>query len=85
MLPPVLRTEPSAGEHQHERIVPLQLRELAARGAVVRQLVVGEDGPGNDVRSQRGTLSMWRPKLSMWSPASLTASSGVRPCSRATM
>src|SRR5262249_29533456 len=49
VLPPVLRTKASAGEHQHERIALLQLRERAALAAVVEQRVVGEDGAGNDV------------------------------------
>jgi hypothetical protein len=71
-------TEASAREHQHQRIVPLQLGELSVPAAVVRKLVVGEDGPGGDVGPQRRAASMWR-------PASLIASSGARPCSRATM
>ena len=49
VLPPVLRTEPSAGEHQHQRIASLQLRERAVLAAVVRKLVVGKDRAGNDV------------------------------------
>ena len=49
VLSPVLRTETAAGEHQHQRIASLQLRERAVLAAVVGKLVVGKDGAGNDV------------------------------------
>jgi hypothetical protein len=51
VLPPLLRTETSAREHQDHRIAALQLRNGAARATVVRQLVVGEDCAGNNVGS----------------------------------
>ena len=51
VLPPFFWTEPSAGEHQHERIALLQLRERPVLAAVVRKLVVGKDCAGNDVGS----------------------------------
>jgi hypothetical protein len=78
VLPPVPRTEAAAREHEDQRIVSLQLRKPTVHGAVVRERVIGKPRAGNDVRPQRRTLSMCR-------PASCTASSGVRPCSRATM
>ena len=53
VLSPVFWTEASAGEHQHQRIASLQLRERAVLAAVVRELVVGKDGAGNDVGSHR--------------------------------
>ena len=53
VLPPVFWTEASAGEHQHQRIASLQLRERAVLPAVVRKLVVGKDGAGNDVGPHR--------------------------------
>ena len=53
VLPPVLRTEAAAGEHQHQRIVALQLRERAVLAAVVGELVVGKDGAGDDVGRMR--------------------------------
>ena len=72
VLPPVLWTKTSAGEHQHERIALLQLRERAVLAAVVRKLVVGKDCAGDDVGPHRRAPSMW-------SAASLAASSGVLP------
>jgi hypothetical protein len=35
VLSPVFRTETSARQHQHQRIVSLQLRERSAHAAVV--------------------------------------------------
>ena len=77
VLPPFFWTKASAGEHQHERIALLQLRERPVLAAVVGKLVVGKDCAGNDVGPHRAP--------SMWSPASLAASSGVLPRWRATM
>ena len=51
VLPPVFRTERSAGEHQHQRIASLQLGERAVLPAVVGKVVVGKDSAGNDVGS----------------------------------
>ncbi len=53
VLSPVFWTEASAGEHQHQRIASLQLRERAVLAAVIRKLVVGKDGAGNDVGPHR--------------------------------
>jgi hypothetical protein len=77
VLSPVSRTEATAGEHQHQRIVSLQLREFAALAAVAGKLVAGKGLAGNDVGSHRGAALMW-------SAASLAASSGVLPRTRAT-
>src|SRR4029077_3633791 len=77
VLSPFFWTKPAAGEHQHERIASLQLRKRAVLAAVVRKVVVGKDRAGNDVGPHRA--------LSMWSAASLTASSGILPRWRATM
>ena len=78
MLSSIFWTEASAGEHQHQRIAALQLREPAVLAAVVRQLVVGEDCSGNDVGPHPRAPSML-------SAPRLAASSGVLPCWRATM
>ena len=51
VLPPVFWTETSTGEHQHQRIASLQLRERAVLGAMVRKLIVGKGCAGNDVGS----------------------------------
>ena len=85
MLSPVFWTETSAGEHQHQRIASLQLRERAVLAAVVRKLVVGKDCTGNDVGPHASLYVCASRVPSMWSVASLAASSGVFPCSRATM
>jgi hypothetical protein len=73
VLSPVLWTEPSAGEHQHQRIASLQLRERAVRAPMVRKLVVGKDCTGNDVGPHRRICCMW-------TAPSFAASSGVLPC-----
>src|SRR4030095_5504740 len=78
VLSPVFWAEPSASEHQYQRIASLQFRELTARTTVVGQLVVWKHGTGDNVASHL------RPR-STWSAPSLSASSGVFPCSRATM
>src|SRR5437762_3263780 len=67
-----------AGEHQHEGIALLHSESVRCFPRVVRKFVVGKDRTRNDVGSHDRTLSMW-------SPASFTASSAVRPRSRATM
>src|SRR6185503_10187659 len=78
VLSSVLGTEASTREDQHEGIVSLQLRERAARATMVRQLVVGKHGAGNDVDPHRRMASMC-------CAPTFTDSSGVFPCSRATM
>src|ERR1700716_4695695 len=78
VLPSFLWTKASAGEHQHERIALLQLRQRAVLAAVVRKLVVGK-------HCARGDVGPHRRALSMWSPASLAAFSGILPRSRATL
>src|SRR5207248_3579211 len=49
VLPSVFWTETSAGEHHHQRIASLQLRERAVLAALIRKLVVGKHRTGNDV------------------------------------
>jgi hypothetical protein len=56
MLPPLFWTETSAGEHQHQRIASLQLRERAVFAAMVRKLIVGKGCAGNDVGSHSALL-----------------------------
>ena len=72
VLPSFLGTETSAGEHKDERIASLQLRERPVLAAVVRKLVVGKDRAWDDVGPHRRALSMW-------TAASLAASSEVLP------
>ena len=85
VLPPFLWTEASAGEHQHQRIASLQLRERSVLAAMIRKLVVGEDCAGNDLWSHTGLYTCTCSRVrSMWSAASFAASSGVLPRSRAT-
>src|ERR1700733_15007330 len=60
VLSPVFRTEGSAGEHHHQRIRSLQLREGTAHRPMIRQLVVGKHRTGNDVGSHRRAPSTWR-------------------------
>ena len=65
-------------------ITVLQLQQRAARAAVVRPLVVGKDRTRNDVRPHDDPYACAARAPSMWSVASLAASSGVLPRSRAT-
>jgi len=58
VLPPVFRTVAAAGEHQHQGVASLQLREGAAHAALVRELVVGKGGSGHDVRAHGRTPSL---------------------------
>jgi hypothetical protein len=51
MLPTLLWAETAATEYKNHRIWPLQFRELAALGAVVGKLIIGEDSARNDVIS----------------------------------
>ena len=60
VLSPVFGTVPSTGQHQHEGITFLQLRQCAAFPAVVRKLVVGEGAARDDVGSHRRICSMPR-------------------------
>src|SRR5437870_13492815 len=76
VLSPFFRTETSSGEHQHQRIASLQLRERAVHAAMVRELVVGKACAGDDVGPHRRVPSLW-------GAASLAGSSGVLPRSRA--
>jgi hypothetical protein len=48
-LPAVLRSITAAAQDEDHRILALQLGELPAFGGLVGQLVIGEDGSGNDV------------------------------------
>ena len=52
-LPAVLGAETSAAEDENHGMLSLQFGELAAFRGVVGKLVVGEDGPGNNVSSHR--------------------------------
>ena len=54
-LPAVLRAETSAAEDENHRMWSLQLGELPAFRRVVRELIVGEYSPSNNVRSHRKT------------------------------
>src|SRR3989442_7781389 len=67
-LQPVLGTEASAAEYQHQRVGPLQLGELAAIAAVIGQLIVRERRSRNDVgshfRSSRSGTSVRMPATS---------------------
>jgi hypothetical protein len=58
MLSPLFWAEPSAREHQHQRIASLQLRERPAHPAVIQKLVVGKGGAGNDVGPHPRATSM---------------------------
>jgi hypothetical protein len=84
MLPSLFGTETSAGEDDHERVVPLQLRKRAAFPTMVRELVVGKDSAGNEVRPHADSYACGARARSTLSVASLAASSGVLPRSRAT-
>jgi len=48
-LPAVLGAETSAAEHENHGMWSLQLGKLSAFARVVGELIVGEDGPWNDV------------------------------------
>ena len=56
VLPPLLRAEASAGEDQHQRIAPLQLRERARFAAMVGKSIVGKGRARNDVGSHVALL-----------------------------
>ena len=70
----------------HDASLTLQFAERSQGPRVVRQLVVGEHRTGNDVGPHE-TLYACAPSRapSMWTVASLAASSGVFPRFRATM
>jgi hypothetical protein len=53
MLLVLLRAVVAARERQDQRVVALQLAEPAGRARVIRQLVVGEGGPGHHVSAHR--------------------------------
>ena len=48
-LPAVLGAETSAAEDENHGMLCLQFGELSAFARVVGELIVGEDGPWNDV------------------------------------
>jgi hypothetical protein len=50
-LPAVLGSVTPAAEDEHQGVLSLQVGELPVFRGVVGQLIVGEDSPGNDVRS----------------------------------
>src|SRR5215469_2300409 len=50
-LPAVLRTETSAAEDENHWVLSLQFGEFPTFRGVIGKLIVGEDRPGNNVRS----------------------------------
>ena len=70
------------GVNWHERIALLQLRKRTVLPAMVGELIVGKAGAGNGPHADPYACAVRAP--SMWSVASLAASSGVLPRSRAT-
>jgi len=50
-LPAVLGAETSVAEYENHRMLSLEFGELPVFRGVVGKLIVGEDGPGNNVRS----------------------------------
>jgi hypothetical protein len=50
-LPAVLGSVTPAAEDEHQGVLSLQFGELPVFRGVVGQLIVGEDSPGNNVRS----------------------------------
>ncbi len=58
-LPAVLRAEPSAAaEDEDHRMLSLQFGELPALRGMVGKLIVGKDGPWNDVSSHSNSSSV---------------------------
>jgi hypothetical protein len=57
MLLVVLGAEVAAGEDEHHRVRALQLGEAAASLVLVGQLVVREDGTGDDVCAHGSLLA----------------------------
>jgi hypothetical protein len=57
-LPAVLGSVTSAAEDEDQWILSLQFGELPVFRGVVGKLVVGEDGPGNNVRSHIKSSSL---------------------------
>ena len=85
MLPLVFWTEAAADSTSTHGIALLQLRERAVLAVMIRKLVVRKDAAGNDVGPHDDPYACAARAPSMWSVASLAASSGVLPRSRATM
>jgi hypothetical protein len=56
-LPAVLGAEAAAAEDENHWMLSLQFGELTAFRGVVGKLVVGEDGPWNDVSSHMKVLN----------------------------
>jgi hypothetical protein len=54
-LPAVLGSIAAAAQDEDHRILALELGELPASGGVVGQLVIGEDGSGNDVSAHENS------------------------------
>ena len=52
-LPAILGAVPAAAEDENHRILSLEFGQLPVFSGVVRKLVVGEEGPWNDVLSHR--------------------------------
>jgi hypothetical protein len=50
-LSAVLGAESATAQHEHHRMLALQLGELPVFRRVIGKFVVGEDGPWNNVRS----------------------------------
>ena len=56
-LPAVLRAETSAAEDKNHGMLSLQCGELPAFRRVVGKLIVGEDGPRNNIRAHMESSS----------------------------
>jgi len=60
MLPAIFGAVPSAAEDENHWILSLQFGELPAFPGVVGKLIVGKDGPWNNVRSHLKTAFVVR-------------------------
>jgi hypothetical protein len=63
MLPPILGAETSAAEDENDGRLSLQFGELPAFRSVVGELIVGEDGPWNNVRSHMKPPFLLKPSM----------------------
>ena len=58
MLSPLFWAETAATEDKNHRIWPLEFRELPALGAVVGNLIIGEDSAWNNIISHLQNFSV---------------------------